>query len=104
MANDSLLRQEVEDYVTCCKRLTPPLFVDRSFTADEQGAIQFYIDELTGLHVAKLWIPTCDYRPTVWDFIRASETLLALDNLSCDEVETIEHWADKLNVALLYSG
>jgi hypothetical protein len=104
MANDSLLRQEVEDYVNCCKRLMPPMFADRSFTAEEQGAIQFYLDELTGLHAAILWIPMCDYRPTVWDFIRASEALLALDNLSSDEVETIEYWADKLTVELLYSG
>ncbi len=102
MPNNPILHEEVENYVSCCKRLTSSIFARLSFTPEEQLALQFYLDELTGLQAPKLWIPMHDYKPSVWEFIRTSEALLGMVELSRDEVDIIEYWADKLMLELLY--
>ena len=81
------VRKEIQDYVHCCEYLLSTAFSAKSaeLSDDEEGIVEYYAVELSKLHPRQR--SKVDYRDSVVEYIRLSEALLKVVNLSDQEHE-----------------
>ena len=77
------IRKEIQDYLQCCTSLLSPTLRRSALSEDEEGIVEYYAIELSKLHPRQR--SKLEYRQSVLDYIRLSEVLLRVDNLSDEE-------------------
>ena len=106
MANPrtSSVRKEIQDYLQCCEGLLSTALMPKSpgLSEDEQGIVEYYATELSKLHPRQQ--SKLEYRHSVLEYIRLSEVLLTVDNLSNQEHEQMQQMLKQVVIKLLNSG
>jgi hypothetical protein len=106
MANPrtSSVRKEIQDYLQCCECLLSTALLPKSpgLSEDEEGIVEYYAVELSKLNPRQR--SKLEYRHSVLEFIRLSEVLLKVDNLSDQEHEQMQQMLKQVAIKLLNSG
>src|SRR6188472_2177291 len=99
----SSVRKEVQDYLQCCENLLATALMPKSpgLSEDEEGIIEYYAVELSKLNPGQR--SKLEYRQSVLEYIRLSEVLLNVDNLSDQEHEQMQHMLKQVAIQLLNS-
>ena len=98
------VRKEIQDYLRCCEDLMSTALMAKSATLseDEAGIVEYYAVEVSKLHPQQR--SKVDYRRSVLEYIRLSEALLKVDNLSNQEHEQMQQMLKQVVIKLLNSG
>ena len=98
------VRREIQDYLQCCEDLlsTGRLPKSSRLSEDEEGIVEYYAVELSKLHPRQQ--SKLEYRHSVLEYIRLSEVLLKMDNLSDREHEKMQQMLKQVVIKLLDSG
>jgi hypothetical protein len=106
MANPrtSSVRKEIQDYLQCCECLLSTALLPKSpgLSEDEEGIVEYYAVELSKLNPRQR--SKLEYRHSVLEYIRLSEVLLKVDNLSDQEHEQMQQMLKQVAIKLLNSG
>ena len=99
----SSVRKEVQDYLQCCEGLLATALMPKSpgLSEDEEGIVEYYAVELSKLNPRQR--SKLEYRHRVLEYIRLSEVLLKVDNLSEEEHEQMQQMVKHLTIKLLNS-
>jgi|GEM_PF-458726 hypothetical protein len=86
----SSVRKEVQDYLQCCENLLATALMPKSpgLSEDEEGIVEYYAVELSKLNPQQR--SKLEYRHSILEYIRLSEVLLKVDNLSDQEHEQMQ--------------
>ena len=97
----SSVRKEVEDYLQCCEGLLATALMPKSpgLSEDEEGIVEYYAVELSKLNPRQQ--SKLEYRHSVLEYIRLSEVLLRVDNLSNPEHEQMQQMLKQVVIKLL---
>ena len=97
----SSVRKEVQDYLQCCEGLlsTALMPTNPGLSEDEEGIVEYYAVELAKLNPRQR--SKLEYRHSVLEFIRLSEVLLKVDNLSDQEHEQMQQMLKQVVIKLL---
>jgi hypothetical protein len=97
----SSVRKEVEDYLQCCEGLLATALMPKSpgLSEDEEGIVEYYAVELSKLNPRQR--SKLEYRHSVLEYIRLSEVLLKVDNLSDQEHEQMQQMLKQVVIKLL---
>jgi hypothetical protein len=100
----SSVRKEVQDYLQCCEDLLATALMPKcpGLSEDEEGIVEYYAVELSKLNPQQR--SKLEYRHSVLEYIRLSEVLLKVDNLSDQEHEQMQHMLKQVVIKLLNSG
>ena len=99
----SSVRKEIQDYLQCCECLLSTALMPKSpgLSEDEEGIIEYYAVELSKLQPRQR--SKLEYRHSVMEYIRLSEVLLRVDNLSNPEHEQMQQMLKQVVIKLLNS-
>jgi|SRR6476659_9677819 len=101
------IRKELQDYLRCCEYLLSTALMPKNpgessgLSEDEEGIIEYYAVELSKLNPGQR--SKLEYRQSVLEYIRLSEVLLNVDNLSDQEHEQMQHMLKQVAIQLLNS-
>ena len=100
----SSVRKEIQEYLQCCECLLSTALMPKSpgLSEDEEGIIEYYAVELAKLQPRQR--SKLEYRHSVMEYIRLSEVLLRVDNLSNPEHEQMQQMLKQVVIKLLNSG
>ena len=100
----SSVRKEIQDYLQCCECLLSTALMPKSpgLSEDEEGIVEYYAVELSKLNPRQR--SKLEYRHSVLEYIRLSEVLLKVDNLSDREHEQMQQMLKQVVIKLLNSG
>ena len=95
------VRREIQDYLQCCECLLSTAIKPKSpeLSEDEEGIVEYYAVELSKLNPRQR--SKLEYRHSVLEYIRLSEVLLKVDNLSDQEHEQMQHMLKQVFIKLL---
>jgi hypothetical protein len=95
------IRKEIQDYLQCCEYLLSIALIPKraGLSEDEEGIVEYYAVELSKLHTRQR--SKVDYRHSVLEYIRLSEALLKVDNLSDQEYEQMQQMVRQVVSTLL---
>lgn len=98
------VRKEIRDYLQCCDYLLSTALIAKSagLSEDEEGIVEYYAVELSKLHPRQR--SKVDYRRSVLEYIRLSEALLNVVNLSDQEHEQMQQMVKQVVSTLLNPG
>jgi hypothetical protein len=98
------VRKEIQDYLHGCEYLLSTALMAKSagLSEDEEGIVEYYAIELSKLHPRQR--SKVDYRHSVLEYIRLSEALLQVANLSDQEYEQMQHMVKQVVSRLLNPG
>jgi hypothetical protein len=98
------VRKEIQDYLQCCEYLLSTAFSARSvgLSEDEEGIVEYYAVELSKLHPGQR--SKVNYRDSVVEYIRLSEAVLKVVNLSDQEHEQTRKMVKQVVRTLLKPG
>lgn len=99
---DMSIRKEIQDYLQCCNSLLSPTLLRSALSEDEEGIIEYYAVELSKLHPRQR--SKLEYRHNVLEYIRLSEVLLKVDNLSDQEHEQMQQMLKQVIIKLRSSA
>ena len=106
MANPrtSSVRKEIQDYLQCCEGLLSTALMHKSawLSDDEEGIVEYYAVELSKLHPQQR--SKLEYRHSVLEYIRLSEVLLKVDNLSDQEHKQMQQMLKQVVIKLVHAG
>ena len=103
MANLNMaIRKEIQDYLQCCNSLLSPTLLRSALSEDEEGIVEYYAVELSKLHPRQR--SKLEYRHSVLEYIRLSEVLLKVDNLSDHEHEQMQQMLKQVVIKLRNSA
>lgn len=99
----SSVRKEIQDYLQGCEHLLSAALMPNSpgLSEDEEGIVEYYADELSKLNPQQR--SKLEYRQSVLEYIRLSEVLLKVDNLSDQEHELTQQMLKQVVMKLLNS-
>lgn len=99
----SSIRKEIQDYLRCCEGLLSTGLSSKSprLSDDEEGIVEYYAVELSKLNPRQR--SKLEYRHRVLEYIRLSEVLLKVDNLSDEEHEQMQQMVKHLTIKVLNS-
>jgi hypothetical protein len=97
----SSVRKEVQDYLQCCEDLLATALMPKcpGLSEDEEGIVEYYAVELSKLNPGQR--SKLEYRHSVLEYIRLSEVLLKVDNLSDQEHEQMQQMLKQVVIKLL---
>jgi len=100
----SSVRKEIQEYLQCCECLLSTAVMPKSagLSEDEEGIVEYYAVELSKLNPRQR--SKLEYRQSVLEYIRLSEVLLRVDNLSDKEHEEMQQMLKQVIIKLLNSG
>jgi hypothetical protein len=100
----SSVRKEIQDYLQCCENLLPAALMPNSpgLSEDEEGIVEYYAVELSKLNPRQR--SKLEYRQSVLEYIRLSEVVLKIDNLSDQEHELMQQMLQQVVVKVLNPG
>jgi hypothetical protein len=95
------VRKEIHDYLQCCERLLSTALIPKNpgLSEDEEGIVEYYAVELSKLNPQQR--SKLEYRHSVLEYIRLSEVLLKVDNLSDQEHEQMQQMLKQVVIKLL---
>ena len=96
------IRKEIQDYLQCCNSLLSPTPLRSALSEDEEGIVEYYAVGLSKLHPRQR--SKLEYRHSVLEYIRHSEVLLKVDNLSDQEHEQMQQMLKQLVIKLRSSA
>lgn len=100
----SSVRKDIQDYLQCCENLLSTALMPKSpgLSEDEEGIVEYYAVELSKLNPRQR--SKLEYRHSVLEYIRLSEVLLKVDNLSDQEHKQMQQMLKQVVIKLLNSG
>ena len=98
------VRKEIQDYLRCCEDLMSTALMAKSATLSEgeAGIVEYYAVEVSKLHPQQR--SKVDYRRSVLEYIRLSEVLLKVDNLSDQEHKQMQQMLKQVVRRLVHGG
>jgi len=102
--SSDFVRKEIQDYLQGCEHLLSAALMPNSpgLSEDEEGIVEYYADELSKLNPRQR--SKLEYRHSVLEYIRLSEVLLKVDNLSDQEHELMQQMLQQVVVKVRNSG
>ena len=100
-ARTSSIRKEIQDYLQCCEGLLSTALMPKNpgLSDDEEGIVEYYAVELSKLNPRQR--SKLDYRRSVLEYIRLSEVLLKVDDLSDQEHDQMQQMLKQVVIKLL---
>jgi hypothetical protein len=98
------VRKEIQDYLQCCECLLLTALMPKSpgLSEDEEGIVEYYAVELSKLNPRQR--SKLEYRHSVLEYIRLSEVLLKVDNLSDQEHKQMQQMLKQVVIRLVHAG
>jgi hypothetical protein len=98
------VRKEIQDYLQCCQYLLSTARMPKAprLSEDEEGIVEYYAVELLKLHPRQR--TKLEYRHSVLEYIRLSEVLLKVDNLSGQEHKLMQKMLKQVVIKLVSAG
>ena len=98
------MRKEIQDYLQCCQYLLSTASMPKApgLSEDEEGIVEYYAVELSKLHPRQR--SKLEYRHGVLEYIRLSEVLLKVDNLSDQEHKQMQQMLKQVVRRLVHGG